>query len=100
MGSVIELGQLIDHHKLAVLEDLLVQEPAAVSEHVGTKVLPDDNWEGSGGRGRVGARKAMMPATSLGAVGERRGTGREAGTEPQSPGSPPLATVQRNVTTV
>src|SRR6266516_6568626 len=57
MGSVTEPGQLIDHHELAVLEDLVVQKPAAVGEHDGTKVLSDDHREGSGGRRRVGAQE-------------------------------------------
>jgi hypothetical protein len=57
MGSVIEPGQLVDHHEMAVLEPLVVQEPAAVSEDDRTVVLPGDHREGDANRIRpVGTR--------------------------------------------
>jgi hypothetical protein len=57
MGSVAEPGQLVDDDELAGLEDLVVQEPAAVGEHDGTEVVPCDHREGGAGRGRVGAQE-------------------------------------------
>ena len=49
MGSVTEPGQLVDDDELAVLEDLVVQEPAAVREHDCTEVVPGDHREGGAG---------------------------------------------------
>ena len=40
MGSVTELGQLVGHHELAFLEDLVVQEPAAIRDRQDLPVDP------------------------------------------------------------